>query len=325
MKKIVFGIILGIVVGVAVSWSLWRRHSPAPAAAAEAAAPAEKPKENPLHLTAAKRAAAGVTLVRPEASSLPPEVTAFGRVLDPTPLIALIAEVDTASAAANASEKDAVRVQKLADAGGNASAQAVETAVAAAARDRAALVSARARLAAAWGRAFIQSDSLKSILDALDKGAALVRIDALPGETVAPGVTQASLGLMGTNEAFPANIVGPAPTVDPQVQGASFLALVSGHPLPFGAALHATLAAPGQPQKVLVVPRTAIVYHEGSAWVYTLGEEDTFERKIVTLGRSLGDRVAITNGIEESDQVAATGAGQLLSAELQAGGAPDES
>jgi hypothetical protein len=75
---------------------------------------------------------------------------------------------------------------------------------------------------------------------------------------------------------------------------------------------------------VLVVPRTAVVYHMGSAWIYVLGEEDTFERKIVTLGRTVGDKIVIVTGVEADEQVAATGAGQLLSAELQAGGAPDE-
>jgi hypothetical protein len=62
------------------------------------------------------------------------------------------------------------------------------------------------------------------------------------------------------------------------------------------------------------------VYHQGSAWIFVLGEEDTFERKLVTLGRTTGDAVAILTGLEPEEQVAATGAEQLLAAELQAGG-----
>jgi len=121
-----------------------------------------------------------------------------------------------------------------------------------------------------------------------------------------------------------AAVLGSAPVADPQLQGASFLAFVAQHAPPIGAALRATLAGPGEAEKVLVVPRTAVVYHQGSAWVYVLGEEDTFERKIVTLGRTSAGGIAIASGLEESEQVVVTGAGQLLSAELQAGGAPDE-
>src|SRR5258708_14993897 len=105
MKKTIFGVIVGLALGAAVMW-LAGRHYPAPVKAETAGAPAEKPKGNPLRLNAAKRAAAGVTLGRPAASSLAPEVTAFGRVIDPAPFVALVAELETARAALAASQKD---------------------------------------------------------------------------------------------------------------------------------------------------------------------------------------------------------------------------
>jgi len=55
-------------------------------------------------------------------------VKAFGRVLDPAPLIAMVAEAETARAALAASEKDAARVKKLFDEGTNASSQVLEAA-----------------------------------------------------------------------------------------------------------------------------------------------------------------------------------------------------
>ncbi len=325
MKKVILGIVGGLAVGAGATWvALHRTAAIAPTTASAAPAPAEKPKENALHLNAAKRTATGVTLAKPTSSTLAPEVKAFGRVLDPSPLIALIAEAETARAALAASEKDAARVQKLFEAGANASSQTLEIAQAAAARDRVAVASARARLISGWGRALADSSELKTIITELESGAALVRIDVLPGDVPATGLKKASIGALGGTEDVEAEILGTAPMADAQLQGVSFLAFVAKHAPPVGAALRVTLPGPGEAEKVLVVPRTAIVYHQGSAWVYVLGEEDTFERKIVTLGRTSGESVTIVSGLEENDQVALTGAGQLLSAELQSGGAGAE-
>lgn len=323
MNKVVVGVIAGLVVGAGGAWlALPHFGESEPAKAAPAAT--DKPKENPLRLDAAKRAAAGITLAKPVGATLAPEVNAFGRVLDATPLVALVAELETAKSSLAASQKSAERARELFHAGANASAQALETAEAAAARDRAALASARARLIASWGRRLADMADLKTLGAGLEAGAALVRLDVLPGDAPATAIKQASVGLLGGREMLGAEILGPAPVADPQLPGAGFLALVTGHALPTGAALRATLSGQGESVKALVLSRDAIVYHQGSAWVFVLEKDDTFERKRVTLGRSVGDGVAITSGVDDSDQVVTTGAGQLLSAELQAGGEPGE-
>ncbi len=324
MKKTLLGIIVGLVVGVAATWlALRQMASPDVAKNAVAAAPAEKPKENPLHVNATKRAAAGITLAKPASASLAAEVTGFGRVIDPAPFVALVAELETARAALVASEKDAARVRKLFEAGANASAQALETAEAAAARDRAAVASARARLISGWGRKLANGANLSLTTEALEKDSAFVRIDLLPGDAPAAELKTASVGLLGGGQMVDAEILGTAPAADPQLQGVNFIGVVHGKSLPVGAALRVALAGPGKAETALTVLHTAVVFHQGSPWIYVLGEEDIFERKIVTLGRLMGDRIAIKSGLEESDQVAVTGAGQLLSAELQAGGAPE--
>ena len=328
--------------------------------------PAAKPNpeakpDNPLHLVAARRDAAGIKVDRPRSVPLPPEIEAFGRVLDPTPYVTLVAETATARASLAASEKELARVQKLFAAGGNASAQAVETAEAAAARDRAAVASAELRLVAGWGRALAARTDLAAWRELFAQGAALIRIDLLPdsneqgsgdrpdrhaapmavgttaatssetaktqiavGTTAATAFKMAKVALVGGGDTFNAEVLGPAPLADPQVQGASFLALVRDRSLPSGAALRVVLTGAGDPVPMLTIPRSALVYHQGSAWVFVLEKNDTFERKLVTLGRSLGDDVAIASGIDADDLVAFAGAQQLLSAELQAGEAPDE-
>ena len=326
MKKVIVGIIAGLALGASATWfALHHAGEAAPARTEAAAAPAEKPKENPLQLNAAKRAAAGITLAKPVSTTLTPEVTAFGRVLDAAPFVALAAELETAQTSLTASQKAAARARELFAAGANASAQTLEAAEAAAAHDRAALTSARARLIASWGRPLADAADLKTIAAALETGAALVRLDLLPGDVPAAGLKKARVGLPGGGGMVEAEVLGAAPVADPQLQGASFFAFAGSRALPSGAALRATLAGPGETEKALVVPRSAIVYHQGSAWVFVLGEENTFERKLVTLGRTVGEGVAVTSGVDESEQIVTTGAGQLLSAELQAGGAPKES
>jgi hypothetical protein len=323
MNKTFVGILIGLLLGVGATWLALRSQGGAEPAKSEAAAAKPEEKPNPLCVPAAKRAAAGIVLAKPTEAESVPEVEAFGRVLDTTPLVTLSAELDTARAASMASEKELDRANKLFAAGGNASAQTVEAAEANAARDHAAVSSAQARLLASWGRDIAKN--LDPISKALADDAILVRLDLLPGEAVGAAPKTARLNFPGTNSAFEAEVLGTAPVADPQVQGASFLTLLRGHPLPAGAGLRGTLPGVGEAAKVLVVPRSTIVYHQGSAWVYVLGEEDIFARKLVSLGRSMGDEgVAITQGLAADEQVVTTGAQQLLAAELQAGGAPDE-
>ncbi len=323
MNKVVVGLIAGLALGTGATWiALHPAAGPEPAKS-EAAAAKPKEKENPLQLTAAKRAAAGITLAKPATANLTPEVNAFGRVLDPAPLVALLTELEAAQVSLVASQKAADRATELFAAGNNASAQSVETAQAAAARDLVAVSSARARLTAGWGRNFTAQNS-KTVFASLEAGAALIRLDLLPGETPAAATKLAQVRTAGGTEVIAAEIIGPAPVADAQVQGESFLAIIRGRTLPSGAALRATLAGRGEAATALLVPRDAIVYHQGSAWIYVLDEEDTFERKLVTLGRALGNQIAVLSGIDEGHQIVVSGAGQMLSAELQAGGAPEE-
>jgi hypothetical protein len=324
MNKTVVGLIVGLVLGAGSMWLGLHRSADAERGAGAPLAPSapEKPKENPLHLPPAKRAAVGIKLAKPAAVTTASEVTAYGRVLDPASLLAGVAELTTARAALTATEKEAERAKKLFAAGGNASAQAVELAEANLARDRAAAAAAQGRLAVNWGRGV--ADHLEAVATALEHGAALARLDVLPGEKPAAQPATAQIFPPGSDESLQAEILGPAAVADPQVQGPSFLALLRDRTLPAGAAVRALLPGAGDAAHALAVPRGAVVYHQGSAWVFVLGEEDTFERKLVMPGRAVGDGLAITSGLEPDEQIVVAGAQQLLAAELQAGGAAPE-
>jgi hypothetical protein len=317
MNKTIVGLIIGILLGAAGTWFAMSSHASGPEPKTEAAR-AEKPRENPLHLPPARREAAGIKLAAVRVTQVAPQITAYGRVLDATSLATLGAELATTRAALAASEKELERVKKLFAAGANASAQAVETATATVARDRAAVASAQTRLVAGWGRDV--ATHYDDIASALEHGASLARLDVLAGDKPVARSGTIALSLAGSDETFQGQIRGVSPVTDPQATGTSLLVLVPDHPLPSGAALQATLPAEGVATDALVVPRSAVVYHEGSAWVYVLGEEDTFERKLVAPGHASAGGVTVTTGLEAGDQVVAGGAQQLLSAELQAGG-----
>lgn len=326
MNKTVLGIIIGMAIGAGAAWILLPYLHRTPAAAKEmpvSETKAGEKKDNPLHVPPAKRAKSGIVLAAAEESTLPPEVRGFGRVLDTSLLATLTAEVATSQASLVASEKELARAKGLFAGGGNASAQAVELAAAAAARDQAAVASAEARFAASWGRGVVKNAA--KIMGALADGAVLVRIDSLPGDAPAADVATVRLSLPAGSETFAGEVIGSAPVADVQMTGASHLALLRDHPLPTGTALRASMAGRGDAVKALVIPRGAVVYHQGSAWVFVLGEEDTFERRLVGLVRSTANEtIAIANGLEAGEQVVVSGAQQLLAAELQVGGAREE-
>jgi len=290
------------------------------ATAASAKGASEK-NDNPLHLTAERRKAAGIAVAKPTALKLAPEIEAYGRVLDPAPLVSLLAEDETARAALSASSKELARVKKLFENGANASAQAVETAEANVSRDRSAADSAHLRLVSSWGRTFGDSARLTELRAALADGAVLARIDVLPGDQPAADVNAVNVRLAGGGGRVKAEFLGVAPLADPQVQGKGFLVLIREGSFPVGAALRATLPAVGEAKDAFVVPRSAIVYHAGSAWVYELGEKDTFERKLIQIARVVNDGVAVERGIDNDDQLATTGAEELLAVELQSSSA----
>src|SRR5207248_3157806 len=104
---------IGLLLGFGAAW-LMRSHASAEPEKGEAApAAAEKPKENPLKIPPAKREKLGIVLATPVEQPLAPEVNAFGRVLDATPLVTLYTELTSAQASVAASDAALDRLKKL--------------------------------------------------------------------------------------------------------------------------------------------------------------------------------------------------------------------
>jgi hypothetical protein len=321
MKKSLLVLLLGILVGALAVW--WLRPAGGSAEPVERksdAAPATA-ERGALTLTAERIAAAGLTVASPTAVTLPAQVEAFGRVLDPAPLVVAATEVATAQATLTASEHELARVNALHEAGNNASAQAVETATAAAERDRAQSLSARARFAAAWGAALAARLREGFVFPALDQGWSFVRLDVPAEHPLLPTGATARVNLAANEQSTAdAEILGPAPGTDAQFQGRSYFALIREPGWFAGSAVRAWVSVAGAPQSAWLLPRSAFVRHEGSVFVYVAKNPTQFERRRVELGPAQDAGLVVTSGLAAGDQVVTVGAGQLLSAELGGAG-----
>ena len=91
-------------------------------------------------------------------------VRAYGRVLEPAPLLALASDRATDRAALAASSKEYQRLNTLFDQGQNASAKAMESAQATMQHDQIVLQTAEAQLVAAWGRPVAEEPDLAAFL-----------------------------------------------------------------------------------------------------------------------------------------------------------------
>ena len=316
MKKLIPGILFGFVVGAMTIWFALR-HSEV--ATNEKPAAATEQHETGLHLTKEQQASAGIVVAKAEPMELKPETKAFGRVLDAAPLATLLAEIQTAQSSLNATAKEFERLKSL---GENASPRSLETAESMMKRDQAALESAQARLLASWGKLFTSRADLSALTRSLlAQEAALVRVDLPAGDLLSSeprGIRLAPLtGDASTREA---ELLGPAPTTDPQAQGQAFLALIRDHAPPSGTTLAAWLVTDGAAQRGFRLPRTAVVQYGNGLFVFVQTGDTKFERKRIEAAISQREGVFVISGVAADDRVVMTGAQQLLSEELKGAG-----
>lgn len=251
-------------------------------------------------------------------AQLQPEVKGYGRVLDPTPLSTLAAELITARATAEASQKDRDRLKTL-SVRQNASERALQAAEAAAQRDTALADSARQRLVAAWGQAIADHADLPDFVQSLSTGQnALVRLDLLAGELLKSNPQGARLFLLSDeNNPVEAEFVSFMPTVDAQTQGQGFLYLVKSNQFRFtpGAAVLGRIRIAGEAQSGAVIPRSAVVRLNGKPWVYLQTDNETFARRAISENEPLGEGWFMAQGPRSGDRVVVRGAQMLLSEE----------
>ncbi len=330
MNKILSGIFAGPVLGSAVTWTVVRRQ--------QAEDEKEKTKEHNassrvihtngqsfVKLDKESQQHAGMKVAELEAAMLKPEIRSYGHVLDPAPLAALVAEIATARAALEASKKEFQRWKLLHSQGQNVSARALEAAEASMKRDQIATDTAHWRLVSGWGKAVVNRPDLPEFVRSLSAvETALVRIDLPLGQVLAQPPVGGRIAALATPEQpAEAQLVGPVPVADPQTQGQGFLFLLRTRPLPPGTAVIGWLALAGETASGVLVPRSALLRHQGQTLVYLQVNDDVFQRKEVELEHPTESGWFVGEGLKPQQKIVVTGAQQLLSEELKEyGGEP---
>jgi len=327
MKKVFLGMIAGLLAGGVGAWLFLRHHeSGEPEAHKEEKKEASHVQhgtngETLLKLDKAAQERAGLKVAALEAAELKPEVKAFGRVLDPAPLAAGVQEMFAADVQLEASKKEAERLKLLHDQNQNVSTRALEMAQAAVARDRIARNAAQLRFTTTWGSAITSIKDLEQfVLELASRKASLVRVDLPASEKLEGAPKEARVALLSAPEApMEGEFLGEAVSADPQTLGRGFLFLVKGKSLVANAACIAWLSLAGEPEKGVIVPRDAIVRHEGEAFIYVQTGDESFERKEIELEHPL-EKGWFTEELKPRMKVVTTGAQQLLSEELKGEG-----
>jgi RND family efflux transporter MFP subunit len=269
-----------------------------------------------------------------------------------TQLATAQAEANTAKAALAAAQAAHERLAKLNAQDKNVSDRVVEEALAR-------VQAEQARLAAAAQTLTLAQSSLKALkTDAgpqklplvLQRGGEVVEVNAHPGEaieagqpilrvanfdhvlaavTLPPGMQlsapEATLTTFGQpDRSYKAVRAGVAPLADPKTRGQVLMFRVNrapaDPPMRPGTPVTAHLPAPGDALHGVIIPDAAVVHYLGKTWVYVAGEDNTFERREVTLNHRTADAHDwfVLDGVKPGEQVVTTGAAMLLSMEVNA-------
>jgi multidrug efflux pump subunit AcrA (membrane-fusion protein) len=279
--------------------------------------------ETILTLDEAGQKRIGLTTELLAPAQISPEIKAYGRALEVAPLGTLVADVTAAQAAHQASQAELQRLKTLA-AQNNASERALQTAEATAARDEAQFESARLKLVTAWGSAIAGRADLPAFVRSLASlESVVVRIDLPAGESLKAPPAHARLAAVSEEaNSIEAELLGSAPAVDPQTQGQAFLFLVQPNParLAPGAAVTGYLPVTGEPVNGVVISRSAVIRHEGAAWIYVESAGTNFVRREVSLDRPLANGWFVSSGVKPGERVVVVGAQSLFSNELTRSG-----
>jgi hypothetical protein len=149
----------------------------------------------------------------------------------------------------------------------------------------------------------------------------LARVEIPIGQAVSPGISTARIAPLGQeDQPIAAERIATSTTIDPKSQGQSFLFRLgetrSG--MRPGLAITAYLATAGASRKGVVVPRSAIIRHEGKTFAYVQVSSDQFVRKEMPVTEPVAGGYFTVLGFAPGDRIVIVGAQLLLSEEFKA-------
>jgi hypothetical protein len=264
----------------------------------------------------------GIGVEQPKAMVTEAEVKAYGRVLDPAPLVNAVTDMQAAHNTLAASKQELDRVRMLFQQDRNASARAMETAESNFRRDEIAVQSLQLKLIAAWGKSLVEQADLPGLVHALAaRDCLLVRLDLPAGQFLKEALGAKLTTLEAPEDRIEATLLGGAPDVDSQTQGQGFLLLVKRPTAALrpGQAVTGYLQTAGAGISGVLVPASAIVRADGKAWVFVQTDALTFVRREIKLDRPADGGWLVREGVAARDKLVVTGAQMLYSEELKSG------
>lgn len=262
----------------------------------------------------------GIVAAPLTASSDAVTLDGFAKGLDAAPLAAIIAEIDTAAAAATTSAAEARRLEALYRQDVSASRRSVEAARAQARGDAARVRLAQQRIGIEFGPGLLHLGiaQVRQLAGEIANGeAALVRID-IPGANLAPGT---AVNVAAGSATTVVRVLGPAGAADARLQSAGVLAILR-EPMArqslTGRIMTARIAN-GPARAGLLVARDAIVRFQGQMWVYRQTGKG-FVRVALSDPVSVPDGWLVRDGLALGDRIAVRGGAGLLAIDLGGAG-----
>lgn len=292
--------------------------APLHAADEETAAPAADSQSKTLPtLSAEQQRAVGVVIAAAPAVNLPRRIDAYGRVLDPSQLVADAGGIDSSRAAAQAAAAETTRLQALYR-GANASLKALQAAEAAQIEAQVRVRQAQAEFLLRWGPLARLGDAERArLIGQLAAGRQLLLRADLPGRHILGAIPRQALVDVDGLE-VPARVLGPLPQAAAQMQSVGLLLQIPYPPAGLGAGAELPVLLEGSGLDGCVVPEGSVLYGEQGAYVYhvlpgkTKDGDTRFAPQRVTLVQQVGDGWLVT-GLHTDDRIVVRGAGVLWS------------
>jgi len=223
----------------------------------------------------------GLKIETPAPAQWQPEIKTYGQVLDPAPLMDLTMQLSRAEIALDSSASELERAKRLKE-GNNISMRAYQDAETAHAQSLADAQAALFKIQTGWGRKIADMMGPVEIptgterqrdkfIEGLRDGVVLVRIDLQPGSRMEnQGQTARIVSLAENAAPVSAAYFDQLPALDPQTQQQGILFRAdqpADHKLTPGEAVTGHVKTTGETVNGVVVPASAVLRHEGMAWV----------------------------------------------------------
>lgn len=137
----------------------------------------------------------------------------------------------------------------------------------------------------------------------------------LPGDELAQVQAGQRVRVHAAGDTVEGRVRIVAPTVDPRTRmGIVYV------DLPAPGALRAGVFARGEIElgvsPALTVAQSAVALRDGFAWVFRIGDDATVTQTKISLGRRIGDRVEIVDGLSSGERIVESGVGFLVDGDL---------